>query len=90
MTFYVQVSGRLFDAVPRRSSRLAGESKSSALGSITSSGSGPGSSGAGGGLYTLAGSSGTTSRSSGNSLQSSGIRKGLSFGSMESSLDDGG
>ncbi|OAE33753.1 hypothetical protein AXG93_1264s1010 [Marchantia polymorpha subsp. ruderalis] len=83
-----KVSGRLFDAVPRRSSRLAGESKSSALGSITSSGSGPGSSGAGGGLYTLAGSSGTTSRSSGNSLQSSGIRKGLSFGSMESSLDD--
>ncbi|BBN06709.1 anaphase-promoting complex subunit 3 [Marchantia polymorpha subsp. ruderalis] len=78
---YSQVSGRLFDAVPRRSSRLAGESKSSALGSITSSGSGPGSSGAGGGLYTLAGSSGTTSRSSVEEDRPGGSVAGVYHGS---------
>ncbi|KAL2633353.1 hypothetical protein R1flu_004832 [Riccia fluitans] len=62
---YSQVSGRLFDAVPRRSSRLAGEGKNSGmqqLGNVTSSGSGAGSSGGGGGLYALANPAGPTGR----------------------------
>ncbi|CAM6127393.1 unnamed protein product [Calypogeia fissa] len=90
---YSQVSGRLFDPVLRRSSRLAGEGKSSVLqmGSISTSGSAPGSpSGSGSSLYALAGSSGSTARGSGSStLQSSGVRKGLAFGSSESNIDEG-
>lgn len=91
---YEQVSGRLFDPVLRRSSRLAGESKSSVLpvGSVSTSSSAPGSpSGSGGsGLYALAGASGSTARaSSASTLQATGVRKGLPFGSAESNTDEG-